>query len=401
MKILIVTPHYYPEQFKITEIAEKLALEHDVTVWTNIPNYPFGKYFVNYGVFKRRLEVINKVQVVRLFEFSRGSLILSLLLNYISNFVSSVFRSIFNRKKFDIVLSYQLSPITAIISGVIVSKRQKIPHMIYVQDLWPDSLKVIGIRQNTIVYRAMNKFSDLIYSSATQLIVSSEMFVQYFTDKKINDAKYVPNFSEQIFENTYYFEDSLNPFNSKNINFLFTGNVGKAQNLDHFLEIANLLKTSAVSNIVFNILGNGSYKQELTGKIYQRNLEDYFNFLPQVEINEVPKFIYFADILFASLSFDSVISKTLPSKIQSYLASNKPIFAIGTGEMYNILNKFEGCICIESEKVEEQYEGVLKILKYKDFKLNNSVLYNRLFSRDMLINRINDLLKELYNEYNC
>ena len=50
MKILIVTQYFWPENFKINELAVELtAAGHQVTVLTGKPNYPNGKFFHGYS----------------------------------------------------------------------------------------------------------------------------------------------------------------------------------------------------------------------------------------------------------------------------------------------------------------------------------------------------------------
>ena len=68
MKVLIVTPHFYPENFKCNDMAFELNKRgHDVTVMTAIPDYPAGKYHAGYGIFKRRRECVNGVKIHRSF----------------------------------------------------------------------------------------------------------------------------------------------------------------------------------------------------------------------------------------------------------------------------------------------------------------------------------------------
>lgn len=74
MKILIVTQYFYPENFKSNDMAFELARRgHDVTVLTGIPNYPHGRFYEGYGLFKQRTEIINGVKVKRAWLFPRGN----------------------------------------------------------------------------------------------------------------------------------------------------------------------------------------------------------------------------------------------------------------------------------------------------------------------------------------
>ena len=55
--ILIVCQYFYPEQFRINDIcSEWVKRGYDVTVLTGIPNYPQGRFYEGYGLFKKRKE---------------------------------------------------------------------------------------------------------------------------------------------------------------------------------------------------------------------------------------------------------------------------------------------------------------------------------------------------------
>ena len=55
MKILVVSQHYYPENFLITKICEGLVERgHEVTVVTGTPNYPQGKIYAGYEKGKKK-----------------------------------------------------------------------------------------------------------------------------------------------------------------------------------------------------------------------------------------------------------------------------------------------------------------------------------------------------------
>jgi len=53
MNILIITQYFWPENFRINDLALGLkAKGHQVTVLTGVPNYPDGHFFQGYGFFK-------------------------------------------------------------------------------------------------------------------------------------------------------------------------------------------------------------------------------------------------------------------------------------------------------------------------------------------------------------
>ena len=86
MRILLVTQYFYPETFKGNDIAFELTKRgHKVDVLCGIPNYPNGSYTMGYGIFKKRRETINGVNIYRTFQFPRGkSSKFMMILNYFS-----------------------------------------------------------------------------------------------------------------------------------------------------------------------------------------------------------------------------------------------------------------------------------------------------------------------------
>ena len=106
LKILIVTPHFYPENFRINDFAMEFQKKgHEITVLTAIPDYPEGKFYDGYGLFKKNREIYNGIKIYRAPLIPRGSgSNIRLALNYISFVIGAIFTSLFMMKnEFDIV----------------------------------------------------------------------------------------------------------------------------------------------------------------------------------------------------------------------------------------------------------------------------------------------------------
>jgi colanic acid biosynthesis glycosyl transferase WcaI len=86
MKIIIVTQYFWPENFRINDLAVNLVQRgHEVTVFTGVPNYPEGRFYPNYGLFRNLRQDYNGVKVIRVPILSRGSGTgIRLALNYMS-----------------------------------------------------------------------------------------------------------------------------------------------------------------------------------------------------------------------------------------------------------------------------------------------------------------------------
>ena len=205
MKILFVSQYFYPEVFKGNDIVFDLVKRgHDVTVFTGKPNYPSGKFFDGYNFFNKRQEIINGAKVIRtpLFPRKNGGA-LALALNYLSFVFFSYFTYLFRIKdKYDIVLAQQLSPISMVIPGIWVKKAQKIPMVMWVLDLWPDSLLESKNIKSRHIMSMLDSLVTKIYNSADVILISSNFFKKSILENCSNKSKkieYFPNWAEDIY----------------------------------------------------------------------------------------------------------------------------------------------------------------------------------------------------------
>ena len=83
MKILVICQYYSPEPFRIADICETLVKEgNEVDVVTSFPNYPMGEIYDGYKNGEHKDEVINGVNVHRVFTIGRKTGALYRFINY-------------------------------------------------------------------------------------------------------------------------------------------------------------------------------------------------------------------------------------------------------------------------------------------------------------------------------
>ena len=149
MKILIVSQYFWPEYFRINDLAKELSKSKiEIDVLTGLPNYPHGKIFDEYKKNKKnysRLEDINIYRIPIIPRFSGSNI--SLFFNYISFLLSGLVVGPFKlrKKKYDFVITYATSPILVALVSILICKIKKIKHFIWVQDLWPHVLNDLNI----------------------------------------------------------------------------------------------------------------------------------------------------------------------------------------------------------------------------------------------------------------
>ena len=244
MKILIITQYFYPENFRINDLASKLhGRDHEVTVITGMPNYPTGKIPRGYPKFSTRRELINGVEVIRVPLFPRrNSRGLSLSINYLSFcfFASILSPFLIRGRDFDVILSASYSPATANIPAVLLKISKKIPLIVWIQDLWPQSLVATGAISSPLILRLVEKMMNWIYKHSDLILVQSEAFKVPIL-KIFNDAskiRFFPNWAEDIFQPLPKSNDVKLP---QGFNVMFAGNLGSGQSLDVITKSAMIL----------------------------------------------------------------------------------------------------------------------------------------------------------------
>lgn len=395
MKILIVCQHYYPENFVITNIAEKLvSFGHDVTVLTGKPNYGYGYILPAYKNISS--EVINGVKVERVKLKARKQTRLSIVQNYLSFWKNSKKWVKKTKEEFDIVYSMSLSPVTILAAGNLYKKKHSVPHVVHCVDLWPESVLVTkAVRKNSLIYRFLYSWSKKLYSKADEVLIGSPSFAQYF-DEVLNlshiQLKFVPQPSLVEVSDLPPF-----PFDKKYFNILYCGNLGLIQQIPYIVEAMKELKGS---NIRFNIIGMGPLTNYLEEKIKEYGLEDNVVYYGPMPAAQASAYFKGADALYVSLKDEGTVGKTVPNKLVMSMAFGKPILAMLEGDGKSILVEADGAVFSgqSPESLRTALETISKLNK-KDldrFGKNNYSYYQSHLTTDIVSKEIEqELLNKL------
>lgn len=331
MRILLVTSHFYPENFKANDMAFDLARRgYDVTVLAPIPDYPLGRYYDGYGIFRRRSERINGVRVIRTFVTPRRSgSALWLALNYATHTVSATLRALWlgMTRRFDAVIVHETSPVTVGIPAVLVRKMQRIPMYFWVLDLWPESLEAAGGVHNRCVLGLFRSLTAWIYRNSERILIGSKGFRRSIDAMGDFDGRieFFPNWVDEALTAA---PDVEVPELPEGFNVMFAGNIGDAQDMPHVLDAAEQLGGGRV-NII--LVGDGRRKEWTGQQIAARGLTNV-HLLGRYPLKAMPSMFAKADVLFLSLKNNPIFSLTVPAKLQAYMSAGKPVVGMINGE---------------------------------------------------------------------
>ena len=342
MRILIVTQYFWPENFRINDLAYSLHERgHDVTVLTGQPNYPAGRYFPGHGWTGPWHEVHNGVNVLRCPLLPRGrSNRLRLALNYLSFAVNTCLLAPLRcRGRYDAIFVYAPSPITVTLPALLLRALARGPVLLWVLDLWPESITAAaGVRSATIL-SAVSRLVRFIYRRCDRVLVQSLAFNHSVARLGADPAKihFFPSWAENLFACAPPSSGVPLPALPTGFRVMFAGNIGASQDFPAILRAAEQLK--AHTDIHWIVVGDGRMADWVKSEIAARGLDGQVHLLGSFPVEAMPSFYAQADCLLVTLKREPIFALTIPGKVQSYLASGRPVVAMLDGEGARIVTE--------------------------------------------------------------
>lgn len=370
--ILVMSQVFYPEQFRINDMCcEWVKRGYKVTVLTGIPNYPQGKFYDGYGLFKKRKETWNGIEIIRIPVIPRGNNSIGLILNYLSFPISGFFWKLFTKIKADYVFMFETSPMTQCVIGVWYAKKHKVPLYLYAQDLWPENVEVVTGIHSPIVIEPIQKMVDYIYKNCTEIFVTSPSFVRAVCDRKVRvpeeKVHYWPQYAEEFYVPMEKAAVKEIP-DTDAFKIMFTGNVGYAQGLDVLPRTARILK-EAGKKVLFCIVGEGRYLEEFKAEMKKLETEDMFCLIPRQPATEIPRLLAASDAAFLSFMETKLFEMTIPAKLQSYMACGMPVLAAASGESKRVIEEAACGFCSPSGDAQALAKSIEQMICCKPQEL--------------------------------
>ena len=400
MHVLIVSQYFWPEEFRINDLATELVRRgHEVTVLTGVPNYPKGQLFAAYRTTPADFAQYNGVRIVRVPLVPRGQGALRLALNYLSFVVTGCTLGVWKLRKvdFDVIFSPQLSPVTAMIPAVLLRAVRRRKFVMWVLDLWPDTLQALGIVKSRRVLGWIGRLVGFIYHRTDKLYVQSRGFIPNvlkYTKRPVN-TEFLPNWSEEIRDLDTVMAAPQVPARPDSFNVMFAGAIGEAQDFPTILDAAERLRDEP--RLRWLIVGDGRVSDWVAAEAARRGLTNFI-MLGRYPVDDMPAFYKHAQVMLVSLKADPIFAMTIPGKVQSYLAAGKPVIAMLDGEGAKVIADSGAGISVASSDVDGLVSAVRSMMALdaaalSDLGLAAKRYSDTVFDRAMLIDRIEAQLR--------
>jgi len=367
-KILFLS-HYFPPEcnapasrvYEMTKVWVEQG--HDVTVITCTPNCPNGIVYEGYKNKLVQKEVVNGIKVVRIWTYiaaNRGKR--RRIVNYVTYMFSAVLAALWVRKP-DVVIATSPQFFCGW-AGVLLSKLKRVPFILEIRDIWPDSIVAVGAIKNKLVLRSLEKLERIMYASATHIVTVGSGYRDKLVEKGVGPEKIsiVSNgVNMQMFRPCPH-DSSLRKKYGIDGEFVcaFVGTLGMASGLDIVLEAAKRLKDRALDQIKFMLIGDGALREELQKKMDRLGLDNIV-FTGRLAKHVMPRYLASADSCLIHLKKTALFQSVLPSKMFEAAAMERPIILGVEGSAAELVEDAQAGICIEPENANELVNAIIKL----------------------------------------
>lgn len=407
MRVLVVTQYFWPELFRVNDLATELARRgHEVEVLTGVPNYPARGLFPDHGLRGPWSEWMGRVRIRRVPLLPRGKgRGWRLALNYLSFVASACVVGPFRvGRSPQVIFVYEPSPITVGIPAVVLKRLTGAPIVFWVQDVWPDSLAATGAVRSPRLLAWASGLTRWVYSHCERVLAASAAFVPLIRAQGVEPARvgYLPNWAEGFYRpRTVALDAPERDHLPAGFKVLFAGNIGVSQSFGTILDAVELLRDGP--EVQWVVIGEGRQRQWLEEEVARRGMAGNFHLLGPRPAETMPTYFALADVLLLALNRDPLYALTVPSKLQTYLACGRPVAAALEGEGARIVAE-SGAGLVAGADDPVALAGAVRALHDMSSEERAAMgrrgrrYYEQHFKRDRLLDEVEALLTAVVEE---
>jgi len=382
MKILMLTQLFQPEPNHLKGLAfakELKARGHDVQVLTGYPNYPGGKFYKGYKIRPIHREVIEGVSVFRIPHYpSHDQSGIKRILSYVTFAACASMWGIFKVKKPDLVHVYQ-GPGTLAIPAIMMAWIFRIPFVLDIQDMWPESVMSSGMLRMPFASIILHALSRWTYAHARRIIVLSKGYKRVLMERGVPGSKidviynWCPEDQPQAVSTLFdvIFEKD------KNLKIIYAGNLGPFQGLDTAIRAAHILQKTEFP-VTFYLIGDGVQCDKLKQLAVKLDVSNVV-FIPRQTVSVINRLMQQADALLLHLKNDPLTCIGIPQKTQAYLFAGRPILVGVSGDCAEMVKTAGAGITFESENPESLADAVRTLSFMSEYERDEIAAHGKRF----------------------
>lgn len=256
------------------------------------------------------------------------------------NMLNFAFNLLFVTKKYenktkntpDIIIASSVHPLTCV-AGIFIAKRYKIPCIVEIRDLWPESIVEFSekLTKKNILIKILYQGEKWIYKKADAIIFTRPLDYEYIKEKKwekqIPQKKcfYINNgvdLKEFDYNKEKYKIKDEDLDNNEIFKVVYTGSIRHVNNVEMLIDSAKKIKNSKIKILIW---GDGDNIQKIEKRIIDEKIENV-ELKYYIEKKYIPYVLSKSDLNIIHYKYSSIFRfGTSQNKNFEYLASGKPI----------------------------------------------------------------------------
>lgn len=328
--VLLVTTNYWPEPTGIavytTDLAESLTAQGDqVTVLTSLPHYPWWRVPSEFAHLGEGTGSHNGVSIIRAKHLVPTKMNALMRMRFETSLwwnLRRVSKSMVGND-FDVVIAC-IPTVAAGIIGKIVTNKLGIPFGLIVQDLSGAGAKQSGLRGGAVISKIAHFVEGRALHGADRLVVVSPAMRDVVVGLGVPESRItqITNYSAREISN-FDKASARSRFGWAPDDFvvIHTGNMGAKQDLENVVRAADAL--NGFSKIKIYLVGHGNQESNLKALCVGKS---NIAVLPAVSDDDYSALLSAADLLLVN-ERRTQMEMSLPSKLTSYLYSERPVIA--------------------------------------------------------------------------
>ena len=363
MKILFFS-HYFPPEVnapatRTFEHCRRWARAgHEVTVVTCVPNCPDGVVYAGYrNRMRRQVEEVDGVRVVRVWTYvAPNAGTVRRIANYVSYQASATLTSL-RLPRPDVIVATSPQFFCGW-AGVWASRIKRVPLVLEIRDIWPESIAAVGAMRPGIGIRYLEWLERRMYLAARQIVTVG-------TGYRDHVLRRAPKAVGRTYVITNGVDAELYVPQQPNASLLeryglagkfvcsYVGTIGMAHGLEVVLRAARRLKDAGRDDIAFLLVGDGAKRAALTEQARMDGVADRVIFTGRLAKEEMPTVLASSDASLVHLRGIELFGTVIPSKIFETMAMERPIIMGVKGPARKIVMEAEGGVPMEPDSDEE------------------------------------------------
>jgi glycosyltransferase involved in cell wall biosynthesis len=366
MKILFLTHNFPPETNALASRTYEHAklwvkMGHQVEVVTCAPNHPKGRLYPGYrnALFQReRMDGIDVVRVWTFLAANEGIILRSL--NYLSFLLSGALQSV-RLARPDVVVSSSPQMFSGLV-GYPVSRFKRVPWILEIRDLWPESIVAVGAVERGLFIRMLEAVERFAYRKADHIVSVTTSFLRHFEGLRVPPDKVsvVTNgadlelFAEPVRDAALAAELGL----TGKFVAAYVGTHGMAHALSTVLQAADRLRDR--DDIRFLLVGSGAEQASLREQRDAMKLANVV-MLDQQPRSRMPAIWGLAGASIVHLRDTPLFRTVIPSKIFEAMAMGIPILLGVEGEAAAIVTDANAGVLFAPENAQALADAVRRL----------------------------------------